>query len=222
MPSPFLIAPSILSADFANLGDQISQAEEAGADWIHIDVMDGHFVPNLTMGPVVVEACRRITKLPLDVHLMVNSPESLLEAFANAGADRLTVHVEAAANAQEILQTIKQLGCKAGLALNPDTPASAIEPALPMLDLALAMTVNPGYSGQDFIADTLPKITTIRQMLDDVNPDADVEVDGGIDKDTLPQAKAAGANVFVAGSAVFNHSEGIAAGIQALIDARAD
>lgn len=216
MPRPFLIAPSILSADFSNLGDQIFQAEAAGADWIHIDAMDGHFVPNLTMGPVVVEACRRITKLPLDVHLMVDSPEHLLESFAKAGADSLTVHIEAVSNAQETLQTIMQLGCKAGLALNPDTPASEIEPFLPMLDLALVMSVNPGYSGQAFIAETLPKISAIRQMLDVVNPAANVEVDGGINPKTLLNAKNAGANIFVAGSAVFNHSGGIAAGIQAL------
>jgi ribulose-phosphate 3-epimerase len=222
MPTPFLIAPSILSADFANLGDQIAQAEAAGADWIHIDVMDGHFVPNLTMGPVVVDACRRITKLPLDVHLMVNSPEKLLEAFAKAGADSLTVHIEAVADVQEALQTIKQLGCKVGLALNPDTPASDIETALPMLDLALVMTVNPGYSGQAFIAESLPKIAAIRQMLDDVNPEADVQVDGGIDPKTLPDVKNAGANVFVAGSAIFNHSGGIAAGVQSLKDALDD
>lgn len=222
MSRPLLIAPSILSADFLTLGDQISQAEEAGADWIHIDVMDGHFVPNLTMGPMVVAACRRITKLPLDVHLMIQSPEKLLETFAKAGADSITVHIEAAADSKEILQTIRQLGCKAGLALNPDTPASAIEAALPMLDLVLVMTVHPGYSGQAFIADSLPKISAIRKMLDDVNIEADVQVDGGIDKDSLPRTKAAGANVFVAGSAIFDHTGGIAAGTQALIQARAN
>ncbi len=216
MSGPYLIAPSILSADFTRLGEQIAEAEAAGADWIHVDVIDGHFAPNLTMGPFIVAACRRATTLPLDVHLMVESPERLLEAFAEAGATHLTVHVETCPHLYRTLQTIRQLGCKAGVTLNPGTPVSLLEPVLPLADLALVMSVNPGFSGQQFIPDVLPKVTALRQMFDRVNPKAIVEIDGGINTETLPGALEAGAQAFVVASAVFNYPQGIAAGIRAL------
>ncbi|NJN43403.1 MAG: ribulose-phosphate 3-epimerase [Anaerolineae bacterium] len=160
---PHYLAPSILSADFLALGEQIDIAEKAGADWIHIDVMDGHFAPNLTMGPVIVEACRRATELPLDVHLMVNNPDSMLESFAQAGATSLTVHVEACTHLHRTLTLIRDLGCGVGVALNPGTPVSAIDPVLHLVDLVLIMSVNPGFSGQEFIPEVLPKISEIRK-----------------------------------------------------------
>jgi len=215
----FLIAPSILSADFTRLADQIQEAERAGADWIHIDVMDGHFVPNLTMGPFIVQACSRITDLPLDVHLMVEEPDSLLPAFAEAGATHLTVHIETCPHIHRTLQTIRELGCKPGITLNPGTPAAAIEPVLTFVELVLVMTVNPGYSGQSFISQVVPKIAQIRQRLDEINPSAKIEVDGGIDPQTIPTVVDAGAEVFVAASAIFNHPQGIQAGIQSMRDA---
>lgn len=217
--SPYLIAPSILSADFSRLGSQIEEAAEAGADWIHIDVMDGHFVPNLTMGPFIVEACAEITSLPLDVHLMVEKPEVMLSDFAQAGADHLTVHIETCPHIHRTLQSIHELGLKAGITLNPGTPASLIEPVLPFIDLVLVMSVNPGYAGQTFIPQVLPKIKQIRRVLDDVNPDARIEVDGGINPTTLPETAQAGAEVFVAASAIFRHPQGIAAGIESMRDA---
>ncbi|OQX61200.1 MAG: ribulose-phosphate 3-epimerase [Anaerolinea sp. 4484_236] len=216
MPKPSIIAPSILSADFRYLGAEIAACEAAGADWIHVDVMDGHFVPNLTLGPIVVEACRRATTLPLDVHLMIEKPENLLEAFVKAGADRLTVHVETCPHLHRTIQQIRDLGCKAGVTLNPSTPVSAIQEVLHMVDLALVMSVNPGFGGQAFIEESLAKITDIRSRLDAVNPEAWLEVDGGISEQTLPKVADAGANAFVAGSAVFNHPEGIEAGVRAL------
>lgn len=213
---PFLIAPSILSADFSNLGQQIKEVEAAGGDWIHVDIMDGHFVPNLPMGSRAVEACRRITQLPIDVHLMVQEPEKFIDIFAHAGADHLTVHIEASQNIHKLLQKIRQLGCKPGITLNPGTPAVALEPVLHMVDLVLVMTVNPGYGGQQFLPEILPKIREIRQKLDAINPDALIEVDGGIAPATLPQVIEAGAQVFVAGNAVFTHPDGISGGIQSL------
>jgi ribulose-phosphate 3-epimerase len=216
MTKNILIAPSILSADFLHLEEQIAACEEAGADWIHIDVMDGHFVPNLTMGPLIVEACRCATHLPLDVHLMIEKPERLLADFAQAGADHLTVHVETCPHLHRTLQQIKSLGCKAGVALNPATPTVMIEPVLPQVDLALVMSVNPGFSGQAFIPETIAKVEAIRQKLDEIGSSAWLEVDGGMAVDTLPKMRAAGANVFVAGNAVFKHAQGIAAGIRAL------
>lgn len=212
----YLIAPSILSADFSQLGSQIKQAQDAGADWIHIDVMDGHFVPNLTMGPFIVETCSKITSLPLDVHLMVEEPEGLLGDFAQAGADHLTVHIETCPHIHRTLQTIHELGLKAGVTLNPGTPAWGIESVLPFVDLVLVMTVNPGYAGQSFIPEVVPKIARIRKILDDVNPQARIEVDGGINPQTMPTVIKAGADVFVAASAVFNHPDGIEAGIRSM------
>ena len=211
-----LISASILSADFTRLGQEISTAEQSGADWIHIDVMDGHFVPNITMGPFIVEACRRTTDLPLDVHLMIDRPEKYIQDFANAGADILTIHTEASPNFYRTLQAIKDLGCRAGAAINPGTPASAVWPALPLLDLVLVMTVNPGYSGQVFLPETMSKVEIVRRWLDEIGSAADLQVDGGVNASTLPQALAAGANVFVAASAIFKHPAGISAGLKAL------
>jgi len=216
MPTPYLISASILSSDFTRLGEQIKEAEGAGVDWIHADVMDGHFVPNLSMGPVIVEACRRVSQLPLDVHLMVESPEVLLPAFAEAGATNLTVHVETCPHLHHTVQTIHELGCKAGVVLNPSTPAYLVEPILPLVDLVLVLSVNPGYAGQAFLPEVLPKITALRNDLDKVNPHAWLEVDGGINSETLPLVRQAGANVFVAAHAIFNHPQGITAGVQSL------
>ena len=211
-----LIAPSIFAADFLHLEDKIAACESAGADWIHIDVIDGHFAPNLTMGPFIVEACRRATKLPLDVHLMIEKPERLLEDFAKAGADHLTVHVETCPHLHRTIQQIKSLGCKAGVVLNPATPTVMIEPVLSMVDLVLVMSVNPGFSGQAFIPETIAKVADIRQKLDALGSSAWLQVDGGMAADTLPKMQAAGADVFVAGNAVFKYPQGIAAGIRAL------
>jgi len=216
MPRNFLLAPSILSADFTRLGSDIAACESASADWIHVDVMDGHFVPNLTMGPVVVEACQRATKLPIDVHLMIEQPERHLEAFAKAGAAHITVHIETCPHIHRTLQQINSLGCKAGITLNPGTPASAIEPVLGMADLVLVLTVNPGFSGQAFIPEVLPKIRQLRKLLDKIGSAARLEVDGGVTSKTLPKLRQAGADVFVSGSFVFGHPKGIAAGIREL------
>lgn len=211
-----IIAPSILSADFTRLGEEIAACEAAGADWIHIDVMDGHFVPNLTMGPFIVEACRRATRLPLDVHLMVERPENLFEAFARAGATRLTVHVETCPDLAGTLQAIAALGCKPGVTLNPATPAAALLPAIPLADLVLVMTVQPGYAGQTFMADLLPKVGQVKRMLEAAGSSAWLEVDGGISAANIRQVQEAGANAFVSAQAIFKHPQGIAAGIQAL------
>jgi ribulose-phosphate 3-epimerase len=213
---PYVLAPSILSADFTRLGDEISSAEQAGADWIHIDVMDGHFVPNMTIGPLVVEACRRATRLPLDVHLMIEHPERYLEAFARAGADRLTVHVETCPHLHRAIQQLQSLGVKPGVTLNPGTPVLLLKEILHMVDLVLVMTVNPGFGAQAFLPETLGKITEIRQMLTVLKSPAWLEVDGGVSEKTLPVLIAAGANAFVAGNSVFKHPLGVAAGIEAL------
>jgi len=211
-----LISASILSADFTRLGQEIHTVQEAGADWIHIDVMDGHFVPNLTMGPVVVKACRKATNLLLDVHLMIEYPERSIQDYAAAGADSLTIHTEASPNLFRTLQTIKDLGCRAGVVINPGTPASAVHPVLRLVDLVLVMTVNPGYSGQTFLPEALSKVEKIHQWITEDNLPVDLQVDGGINAKTLPQAQAAGANVFVAASAIFKHPDGISAGVRAL------
>lgn len=216
MQRPEKISASILSADFTRLGEQILLAEKHRTDWIHVDVMDGHFVPNITMGPFIVEACRRATNLPLDLHLMIERPEKFLKEFAQAGAASITIHAEASPNLHRSLQTIRDLGCRASVAINPGTPVEAVRPVLPLVDMVLVMTVNPGYSGQKFIPETLEKVTKIRSWLDEINPEADIQVDGGIDANTLPQAQAAGANIYAVASAIFKHPEGIATGLRAL------
>jgi ribulose-phosphate 3-epimerase len=216
MPKSLIISASILSADFACLKDQIDQVEQAGVDWLHIDVMDGHFVPNLTMGPFIVEACRRISNLPIDVHLMMEKPENLLKEYIEAGANQLYVHVETCPHLHRTIQSIQEAGCKAGVVLNPGTPASAIEAVLPMVDGVLVMTVNPGFSGQTYLPEVTPKITQVRKMLDIHNPPAFIAIDGGIDTTTLPVAASAGANFFIASSAIFKHPEGIAKGLTQL------
>ena len=203
------IAPSILAADFGRLAEQVAEAAEAGADWIHVDVMDGHYVPNITMGPVVVAAVRRATELPLDVHLMIEAPERYLADFASAGADKITVHAETCSHLHSSLQQIRDLDCAAGVALNPSTPVVVLEEVVPFLDLVLVMTVNPGFGGQRFIREMLPKIRRVRAILDGRGSLADLEVDGGIDPQTAPAVVDAGANVLVAGSAVFRAAEGI-------------
>jgi ribulose-phosphate 3-epimerase len=213
---PLFISPSILSADFTRLGAQILEAESGGADWLHVDVMDGHFVPNLTMGPFIVEACRRVTALPLDVHLMIQHPEDYLKAFAEAGASNLTVHVETCQDLPGIIEHIHALGCQAGVTLNPDTPVSSLATALPSADLVLVMTVHPGYSGQQFMENQLPKIAALRRILDQAGSAARLEVDGGISAVNITRVLASGADTIVAATAVFKHPQGIAAGIATL------
>jgi len=215
------IAPSILSADFTRLGEQVRAAQEAGADVIHVDVMDGHFVPNITMGPLIVRAVRRVTTLPIDVHLMIENPIDYVDAFAEAGADILTVHPEALFHLHRALQHIRGLGVRAGAALNPHTPEDILRYVVPYLDLVLVMTVNPGFGGQSLIPETLEKVTAVRRMLDEAGSRAWLSVDGGIDPATAPDAVAHGADTLVAGSAVFGASEGVAAAIRAMREALA-
>lgn len=210
------IAPSILSADFARLGEQVAEAEAAGADYIHVDVMDGHFVPNLTVGPVVVKALRPRTSLPLDVHLMVTEPERVIADFAEAGADILTLHAEATPHLHRAVQAIKKRGLKAGVSLNPSTPVSAVEEILPSLDLLLIMTVNPGFGGQSFIDAVLPKIEKLRRLLDEGGHNAELEVDGGVNEATAQSVVRAGGRVLVAGSAIFNRRESVAEAVARL------
>ncbi len=215
--SRVFIAPSILAADFARLGEEISAVATAGADFIHVDVMDGHFVPNLTIGPAVVRAVRSATDLPFDVHLMISPVDPYIDEFVQAGANILTVHPEAGPHLHRTIQRIKAAGVKAGVALNPATPASVVEPILEELDLVLVMSVNPGFGGQKFIASQLEKIETLRKMIDRTGKDILLEVDGGVDPVTAPKAIAAGANMLVAGSAVFKGgASAYAANISAL------
>lgn len=211
-----IIAPSILSADFVRLGDQVQAAAEAGADWLHIDVMDGRFVPNITMGPLVVSAVRRVTSKPLDVHLMIIEPERYIQAFADAGADHISVHLEASPNLYRTLQLIRTVGCRAGVAINPHSPAVLLNEVIHMLDIVNVMTVNPGFGGQAFLEETMPKVTEIRNMAREAGRQIDIEVDGGIDSATARIATSAGANVLIAGTSIFGFKEGIAVGINAL------
>jgi ribulose-phosphate 3-epimerase len=199
-----LIAPSMLSSDFARLGEEAAAIEKAGGDWLHIDVMDGRFVPNLTLGPPIVKALRRVSKLPLDVHLMIVEPERYVEAFAEAGADTITIHVEACTHLHRTLGHIRSLGKRAGVTMNPSTSEETIRYVMGVVDLILVMSVNPGFGGQSFIREVLPKVSAIRKMIDASGRAIDLEIDGGITKETAPEAIAAGANVLVAGNAVFN------------------
>ncbi|NUQ21821.1 MAG: ribulose-phosphate 3-epimerase [Gemmatimonadaceae bacterium] len=198
------IAPSLLSADFARLAEEVARCEAGGADWLHVDVMDGRFVPNLTFGAKVIETVRRLTKLPLDVHLMVVEPESYFDDFTKAGATTMTIHAEAAPHLQRQLVRIRELGCKAGVALNPGTPLAMVEDVLADVDLLLVMTVNPGFGGQKFIPHSIDKIARARRMLDEARSGAALEVDGGINRDTIAAARKVGADTFVAGHAVFS------------------
>jgi ribulose-phosphate 3-epimerase len=202
-----MIAPSILSADFSRLGDEIRAVEAAGADVIHVDVMDGHFVPNITIGPLIVKAVRAVTRLPIDVHLMITDPDLYLKDFIDAGADWVTVHVEACTHLHRTLSCIKEQGKKAGAVLNPATSLSTLEYVLAEVDLVMLMSVNPGFGGQSFIESSLEKIRRLRQMLDAVNPSAGIEVDGGISPATIARVAAAGANIFVAGSAIYGQGD---------------
>jgi len=201
--NPVRLAPSILSADFANLGAAVAAAEDAGADLIHVDVMDGQFVPNISIGPAVVGAVKRHTSLPLDVHLMISTPERYVADFSSAGADYITVHAEATHHLHRLLQSVRESGAKVGLALNPLTPLAVLEGALGYLDLALIMSVNPGFGGQEFIGGSVSRIEAARRMRDRINPNCLIEVDGGINLRTAPLAAAAGADILVAGSAVY-------------------
>jgi len=210
-----LIAPSILSCDFGRLGEEVRAVEQAGADWVHVDVMDGRFVPNITLGPVIVEAVKRNTKLPVDVHLMIVEPEKYVADFVKAGADYLTVHVEVSPHLHRTLQQIRQAGAHPAIVLNPSTPVSVLEEVLGEADLVLLMSVNPGFGGQSFIPGTLEKIRKLRRMIDDRGLKTLIEVDGGINKTTAPQVMAAGADVLVAGNAVFKEKD-YAAAIAAL------
>ncbi|MBY0144524.1 ribulose-phosphate 3-epimerase [Neobacillus niacini] len=201
------IAPSILSADFARLGEEITAVEKAGADYIHIDVMDGHFVPNITIGPLIVEAIRPVTKLPLDVHLMIENPDQYIEAFAKAGADYITVHVEACKHLHRTIHYIKSFGIKAGVVLNPATPVDSIQHVLADIDMVLLMSVNPGFGGQKFIPEVLPKIRKVKEMADLKGKEIEIEIDGGVNSETAKLCIEAGANVLVAGSAIYNQED---------------
>ncbi|WP_077617777.1 ribulose-phosphate 3-epimerase [Bacillus sinesaloumensis] len=201
------IAPSILSADFAKLGEEIRDVENGGADYIHVDVMDGHFVPNITIGPLIVDAIRPVTKLPLDVHLMIQNPDQYIPEFAKAGADFLTVHVEACPHLHRTIQLIKSHGVKAGVVLNPATPVDTIKHVIDEIDLVLLMTVNPGFGGQKFIHSVLPKIAEVAQMVKERNLNVEIEVDGGVNEETAKLCVQAGANVLVAGSAIYNKED---------------
>jgi ribulose-phosphate 3-epimerase len=213
------LAPSILSADFARLGEQIDEAARAGADYIHVDVMDGHFVPNITIGATVVASIRGVTGLPLDIHLMIEHPEQYISQFVNAGADIITVHVEATPHLHSTIRTIKELGAKAGVSINPPTPIGAVDEFLRHVDLVLLMSVNPGFGGQSFIPETLPKIASMRKILDVRGLNAELEVDGGINADNAPDIVKAGANVLVAGNSIFRAAEGIRQAMQRLREA---
>lgn len=211
------IAPSILAADFGHLAREVHRAEEAGADWIHVDVMDGHFVPNITVGPAITAAVRAATDLPVDVHLMIEKPERYLADFVSAGADRLTVHQETCPHLHRTLQQIHELGAAAGVAINPSTPVESLVDVIPFVDLVLVMSVNPGFGGQAYIPTTGGRLARARALLEeDGSPDAELQVDGGVDAETTPLVVEAGATVLVAGSAIFRHPEGVAAGIRAI------
>ena len=212
-----IIAPSILSADFGRLADDVQAVEAAGADWIHVDVMDGHFVPNITIGPLVADAVRKATSLPVDVHLMIESPERYLEDFVKAGADRITVHQESCLHLHRTLQQIRDLGALPGVAVNPSTPIATLQDVIPYLELVLVMTVNPGFGGQAFIPTSIKKIRAARELLEkEGRGEVPIQVDGGVGPETASRVVGAGANVLVAGSAVFGHPDGAGEGVRAL------
>src|SRR6516164_1839220 len=210
------LAPSILAADFTRLGEQVAEAERSGANRIHVDVMDGHFVPNISFGAVVVEALRSVTRLPLEVHLMITDPDSFFDEFVAAGADSFLVHWEGNNNLHRTLQRVKALKKRVGVVINPATPSAVLEEVLPDMDLVLVMTVNPGFGHQHFLHTTLPKIRRVREMIERIKPGCELELDGGIDATTAPLGVAAGANVLVAGTAVFGDRNGVAAGMERL------
>lgn len=212
------LAPSILAADFARLGEQVAEAQRAGADRIHVDVMDGHFVPNIAIGAPIVQSLRRVTKLPMETHLMISDPDSFLDEFAEAGSTSFLVHWEGNNNLHCTVQRIKHLGKRAGVAINPATPAAALEEILPDLDQVLVMTVNPGFGHQHFLSSTLAKIRRVAKLIEQVNPDCELGVDGGIDETTAPMVVTAGANVLVAGTSVFGTNKKVAAAIESLRD----
>ena len=222
MSKEYLIVPSILSADLTRIGDAVLELEKAGIDWIQIDVMDGHFVPNITFGPSFVKAVRRITNIPLDVHLMIEDPDKYLEVFAAAGANSLTVHIEACPDIQRTITAIRELGLRVGVALSPETSAISVTDLLSLVDLILVMTVHPGFAGQTFLPSSLNKIHEIHALLAEIEPRPRVQVDGGITAETAPSAASAGADVFVAASAIFKHPEGIKAGVEAIKNSLAD
>jgi ribulose-phosphate 3-epimerase len=212
------IAPSILAADFTRLGEQIREAEEAGADLLHCDVMDGHFVPNISFGPMIVDAARRVTTLPLDVHLMIENPEKYLEMTAKAGATMINVHIETCPNMRDTIDQIRTLNVRVGIAINPETPAEAIREFIPSVDRVLVMTVQPGFGGQKFLEDVMPKLKQIADYARKYNPDIEIGVDGGIDALTIARAIAHGADVLIAGNSIFKAKGGIGAGINVLRD----
>ena len=214
-----LLSPSILSADFSRLGKEISAVEKAGVDWIHVDVIDGHFAPNLTMGPFIVETSKRITNLPLDVHLMIDNPDQFVETFAKAGAGCISVHLEGNPNISRTLQEVRSLGVRTGLVLNPGTPVASAEAVLHLVDYVLLMSVNPGYSGQTFQPITFERVSQMRALLDKLNPGAAIEVDGGVTAENIKPLHEAGATIFVAATAIFKHPGGPGEGVRALREA---
>ena len=211
-----IISSSIISLDFLSFEEELKLAEKAGIDWLHIDVMDGQFVPNITIGPMFLPFCKKATNLPLDVHLMINQPENHIEAFAKAGADYISIHIENNPNVLRTLQQIKELGCKAGIVLNPGTPAESIVELLPFVDMVLVMSVNPGFSGQNFLPEILLKVKKLRKLIDQSSYKILLQVDGGINQDTIKSVIAAGADVIVAATAIFKYPQGIKAGVDAL------
>jgi ribulose-phosphate 3-epimerase len=211
-----ILSASILNCDFSKLGEEIRSAEDAGVDWLHMDIMDGHFVPNISFGPDIVAIVRKLTKLPLDTHLMISNPDDFIEWFAEAGSDKIIVHVENNANIHKTLMNIQKLNKKAGIVVNPGTPVEMIFPLLHMVEFVLMLTVNPGFGGQKFLLEVLPKIKTLSKKIQELGLDVGIEVDGGIDEKTIPLTRDAGANIFVAGSSIFRNPLGIEAAVKRL------